>query len=219
MIDPPSIDLPRFLANWYGSPDAPPSRLPDSAAWLPEPLKEWHELSSQWTTPLMTLKRMRAPEEIAVKGGKAIFMADPGDAVWAFDPDSPMDVYEGELYEGWEKSTESLSEFLIHNALNEAAYNATSRRACDEVAESRLDDILAPMTEVTFGGWRWPRPGHRVFMSDALVASVGPALEDQAPWGNRPGYVQVQIGSNDPALLAYLDELGGLRWMRSGRIE
>ncbi|MFJ3235822.1 hypothetical protein [Streptomyces sp. NPDC086787] len=214
-----SVNMTQFLTSWYGSPDASPSRLPGSYAWLPEPLKDWHELSSQWTRPLMTLRRMKEPNEIAVGDDKAIFMTDAGDEVWAFDPDSPMDVYEGWLYEGWGKCAEGLPEFLIHNALNEAAYNAISRRACDEVEEGILSEILAPMTEISFRGWRVPRAGHRVFMGDALIADVGPALQNHAPWGLRSGYVQVQIGSKGPDPMAYLDKLPGLDWLKSGRIE
>ncbi|MFC1432487.1 hypothetical protein ACEZDB_17700 [Streptacidiphilus sp. N1-3] len=215
MIDPMSIDLPRFLTGWYGSPDLPAHRPIDIHSWLPEPLKDWYELSSQWTRPLMSIKRMRRPEEIALKDGKAVFMEDPGDQFWAFDPSSPMDVYEGELYEQPEKVAEQFPEFLIHNALNEAAYTGASRRACDQVEESRLLEILAPMTEVAFSGWRWPRPGHRIFVADCLVADVGPALEDHSPWGNRAGYANVQIGCSDPASLLYLDELHGLSWIQS----
>lgn len=218
MIDPMSIDLPRFLTNWYGSPANPPRDLTDDCAWLPEPLKDWYKISSQWTKPLVTLKRMRSAEEIVTAGGKAIFMDDPGDQIWAFDPDSPMDIYEGQLHGEWEKSAEDLSEFLIHNALNEAAYSGASRRACDYVPELLLPDILAPMKEVGFKGWRWPRPGHRVFMSESLVADVGPALEDYAPWGNKPGYVQVQVGSRQPDLLNYLDGISSISWLKSGRI-
>ncbi|WP_328759274.1 hypothetical protein [Streptomyces sp. NBC_00271] len=219
MIDPVSVDLAQFLTSWYGPPDASSSRLSGPHAWLPEPLKDWHELSSQWTRPLMTLRRMRAPKEITIEDGKAIFMTDAGDEVWAFDPGSPTDVYEGQLYEEWGKCAESLPEFLTHNALNEAAHNATSRRVCDEVKEELLSEILAPMTEVSFRGWRVPRAGHRVFMGDSLIADVGPALQDHAPWGLKSGYVQIQIGSKEPAAMTYLDKISNLDWLKSGRIE
>ncbi|MBB4929433.1 hypothetical protein F4561_000253 [Lipingzhangella halophila] len=212
-----SIDLPRFLASWYGLSDAPPKPLSGNYSWLPEALKEWYELSSQWTAPIMTMKRMHAPEEIAVECGKAIFMTGSGDEVWAFDPDSTLDVYEGQIYGEWEQVAELFPEFLVHNALNEAAYNAISRISCDDVEENQLEEILAPMEEVGFGGWRWPRPGHRVFMSKELVADVGPAIEDQEPWEGRAGHFEVQIGSNNPMLTAYFDQIRGINWFRSGQ--
>jgi hypothetical protein len=166
----------------------------------------------------MTLKRMRAPEKIAAAEGKAIFMTDAGDAIWAFDVDNPSKVYEGELHEGWLESAELLPEFLIHNALNEAAFNAASRRSCEQVAEEHLDEILAPMTEVDFAGWRWPRPGHKIFLGEGLIADVGPAMEDRAPWGNRIGFAEVQIGSLNSTLLAYVDALSDIEWFKSSRV-
>ncbi|GLZ78561.1 hypothetical protein Afil01_33680 [Actinorhabdospora filicis] len=143
-------------------------------------------------------------------------MDDPGDAEWAFAPDSPLDVYEGTLYEGWEKCAESLPEFLVHNALFEAGYNATSRRYCYEVPEDLLPQLLTPMTEVAFGGWRWPSPGHRIFMGEGLVANMGPTQEDSAPFGGKPGYADIQIGSTDPTLLSYLDDIPDLNSVKAG---
>ncbi|MFF4260439.1 hypothetical protein ACFY1L_55950 [Streptomyces sp. NPDC001663] len=169
--------------------------------------------------PLITVKRMRSPEEITTEGRKAVFLEDQGEDFWAFDLDNPMDVYEGKLYGDWEKANEDLSEFLIHNALNEAAYGARATRSWDAVPESLLAEILSPMEEVAFGGWRWPSPGGRVFVSDALVANIGPAVEDSAPWGDRPGYAEVQIGSSRPGLLSYLDEIEGIDWLKSGAVD
>ncbi|MFJ6390132.1 hypothetical protein ACIQJT_21285 [Streptomyces sp. NPDC091972] len=159
---------------------------------------------------------MRKPENIAVQEGRAIFMADAGDAIWSFDANDPSKVYEGQLHERWTESAENLSEFLIHNAMNEAAFNAKFGRSCEQVEESHLDQIIAPLTEVSFGGWQWPRPGHRIFMGVGLIADVGPAMEDHAPWGNRPGFVEIQIGSNDPDLLCYVDKMRGIDWFKSG---
>jgi hypothetical protein len=41
-------------------------------------------------------------------------------------------------------------------------------------------------------------------------------MEDHAPWGNKPGFMEVQIGSNAPALLSYVDEIPGIDWFKSG---
>src|SRR4051812_6794963 len=217
MIDPMSIDLPDFLSGWYGPPSRPAAHLSNTCSWLPSSLRAWHELSSQWTTPLTTIKKMVTPESIAPLEDRAVFMKDAGDAIWAFDINDPSTVYEGQLLEGWTPSVENLSEFLIHNALNEAAFNAISRRAHEQVDEAFLDEVLDPMTEVSFGGWQWPRPGHRIFLGDGLVADIGPAMEDHAPWGNKPGFSEVQIGSNDPALLSYVDQIQGVDWFKSGQ--
>ncbi|MFF4551205.1 hypothetical protein [Streptomyces sp. NPDC001435] len=212
MIDPSSIELHQFITKWYGPPDrrftTPAAKHPQ----LPAPLQSWFEIEAQWSTPLVRLKRLFSTEEIKVRDGKAIFMTDPGTAIWAFDPASPMDVYEGELYGEWVKLGENLSEFLVHNAMNEAAHNAPNRRSCELVDNQQLADIVAPMTEVAFAGWQWPRPGHCIFLSETLIADIGPAMEDQAPWGNRPGYSEVQVGAISASALAYLDEIPGIDW-------
>ncbi|MFE0739155.1 hypothetical protein [Streptomyces sp. NPDC058855] len=216
MIDPASINLSKFLADWYGPPDKPTRQLPADYSWIPSPLASWYQVSSRWERSLVTLKKFYKPEEIKVTEGMAIFLEDPGEAIWAFNPDSPWDVYEGQLYTPWEKAREPLNEFLIHNAVQEAAYNATSRRSCDEVELGLLQSILTPMTEVAFGGWRWPRPGHRIFMNSTLIADIGPAIEEVEPWGDKPGYVSIQIGSSTQTGLAYLDEIHAIDWVTSG---
>jgi hypothetical protein len=208
------IELYRFLTNWHGAPDAPPSALPGAYHWLPEPLKDWYGLSSRWTRPLMTVKRMRAPEHVIAEGHKAVFMEDPtGNWRWAFDMKDPDAVYAAELNAEWEQVAERLPEFLMHNTLHEAAYNARSWRACPQVEEHWLADVIAPMTEVAFGGWRWPAPGCRIFMNEMMVAEIGPALGLDAPWEFRSGYAAVRVASNNPACLGYLDGISAIDWL------
>ncbi|MET8454746.1 hypothetical protein [Streptomyces sp. NPDC005209] len=212
MIDPSSIELRQFLTAWYG----PPSRqgMPASKEYqtLPAPLRAWHELAAQWSRPLVRNKKLLTPAEILIKDSKAIFMTDPGDAIWGFDPESPNTVYEGRLYGKWVRLTESLTEFLVHNAMNEAAYNAPHAKSSESVKNEHIAQIVSPMTEVAFGGWHWPRPGHRIFVSETLIADIGPAMEDQEPWGDMPGYSEVQIGATNPTALSYLSEIPETDW-------
>ncbi|MFD8810172.1 hypothetical protein ACFV23_01380 [Streptomyces sp. NPDC059627] len=217
MINPMDIDLLDFLNRWYGAPTQAVTPLPPACHWLPAPLRAWYEASSQWDRPLMTIKEMNAPEEIASLDKKAIFMTDPGDAIWAFDVEDPSIVWEGQMHEGWTQSAERLPEFLVHNALNEAAFNAAVRRSWDQVEVSRLEEILAPMTEVSFGGWLWPRPGHKIYLGEGLLADVGPAVADRAPWGDKPGFADVQIGSVDSDRLSYIDSIPNIDWIKAAR--
>ncbi|NRQ30227.1 hypothetical protein HII36_00005 [Nonomuraea sp. NN258] len=215
MIDPMSIDLFRFFVDWTGPPDANPSPLGASHRWLPEPLKQWFELTSQWSEPFMRLKRMRRPEEIEAEDGKAIFMEDPtGDWLWAFDTDKTNVVYEAELGGRWDRATEFLPELLVHNALSEATYNARAWREYDNVEERFVTDILTPLDEVALGEWRWPSPGHRVFMGTALVAEVSPTM-DLCTWETKPGYADLRIAASDVERLSYLDRIASIRWSKS----
>jgi hypothetical protein len=216
MIDPASIDLHTFLSDWYGTPNVPPSTLPVECDWLPDPLKYWYRLSARWNSPIMKLKRMSAPEQITHSDGKSVFMKDStGDWLWAFDVEDKSTVYDAELHAQWERTAERLSEFLVHNALNETVYGASNWREGTQVNVGLLPDILAPMTEISFHGWRWPRPGGSIFKSAALLAEVGPAMKPNSPWEDRQGYVEVRVAAVDSADLAYLDEMESIKWLGS----
>ncbi|MGW0486319.1 hypothetical protein [Nonomuraea sp. NPDC003214] len=147
-------------------------------------------------------------------GYAAVFMEDHGDHEWAFTVNPPHEVLQREPDQPWEELTESLREFLIHNAVHEAAYGSNFWRSCAQVAHSKLPEILAPVQKISFKEWSWPRPRQQIFMGDGLVANIGPAMEDHAPWGNRAGYAEVQVGATGPAHLEYLDAIQGIQWMK-----
>ncbi|MGV4982551.1 hypothetical protein ACVB8X_05015 [Streptomyces sp. NRAIS4] len=212
MITPSSIELSQFLTTWYGPPDRPGAPAAKEYQQLPEPLRAWHSLAAQWSIQLVRNKKLLTSDEVIIKDGKSVFMTDPGDTIWAFDPESPTSVYEGRLHGDWVRLPESLTEFLIHNAMNEAADNAPYTKSCESVKDEHIAKIVEPMSEVAFGGWLWPRPGHRIFVSESLIADIGPAMEDRAPWGNKPGYSEVQVGATTLSALSYLDELGEIDW-------
>ncbi|MGW2689563.1 hypothetical protein ACWC6I_41205 [Streptomyces sp. NPDC001414] len=206
MIDLSDVDLEQFLTKWYGMPDKSAIYTTDRPD-LPKSLREWHELTSRWSDRVMAVKEFVPLGEIAFQDGKAIFLTDPANAIWALDP--AANVYEGHRYEGWVELPESLPEFLTHNAIMEAAYGAPVRRACDSVENSRMADVLASMAEVAANGWNWPASNYRTFMGDDLVAVVGPALEQGAPLEDESGFSAVQIGATTPSSLFYLESIPG----------
>jgi hypothetical protein len=212
MIDPSSIELHQFLTAWYGPPLNQGVAISREYLDLPEPLQGWHALEARWPQPLVRNKKLLTPGEMAISGGKVVFMTDPGDALWGFDPISPETVYEGRLYGDWKRLTENLTEFLVHNAINEAASNAPHTKSCESVKNEHIPQIIAPLTEVDFGEWYWPRPGHRLFMSEKVIADVGPAMEDHEPWGDKPGYSEVQVGAVNASALTYLEDVPDTEW-------
>jgi hypothetical protein len=212
MVNPSSIDLLQFLTIWYGAPDQQSATESETNENLPLPLLKWHRLAKRWSKPLVRNKKLLTAAEFTIKNDKYVFMAEPGDAIWGFDPGDPEIVYEGRIHGEWVRLTENLTEFLIHNAMNEAAYNAPYTQSCDYVSDKHIARIVEPMTEVAFGGWHWPRPGHRIFTSESLIADIGPAMDDQEPWGNKPGFSEVQIGSITPSALHYLQDIPSTDW-------
>lgn len=216
MIDPASIDLPRFMAAWRAEPDAPASELPAEYRWLPQPLKDWYELTSRWTSPYTQLKQMRAPQEIKATGKAVEFMTDPnGDWIWAFDLDEPHIVYDRELYEPWTRTSEDLPEFMVHHALNEAFWIAEVNQHA-HVPDELLPAALEGLTEVGFGGWQWPGPGVRVFLGEHSVAEVTPLNQSTLRQQAGPWLFEVQIASSEPGGLDHLDALADVRWFKSG---
>ncbi|MFC9280187.1 hypothetical protein [Streptomyces collinus] len=211
MIDLSSIDLAQFVTKWYGAPDQATNSATD-CSHLPAPLHAWYDLAAKYSTPLLGVKRFLAPSEINLRNGKMVFLADPSDAIWGFDANDPMSVYEGRLYGDWVKVPESLQEFLVHNTLGEAVYNAPYATSCDSLENARIAEILAPMEEVSVGAWNWPDSGHRLFMGSGVVAEVGPAISDGGPLEDASGHSEVQVGAITPEAIAYLYEMPGIDW-------
>lgn len=128
--------------------------------------------------------------------GKTVFMTDPtGDYRWAFDSDDKTTACEAELHEPWQVSTENLSDFLVHHALNEVVYTAPHWRECTQLEISPLPVVLAPMEPVSLGDWHWPRTGTSTFMSEFPLAEVGPAMKPGSPEEDRPGYAEIRVAA------------------------
>ncbi|MER6627260.1 hypothetical protein ABT301_03290 [Streptomyces sp. NPDC000987] len=211
MIDLASIDLAQFANKWYGVPDQPANSATD-CDHLPAPLHAWYDLAAKYSVSLLGVKRFVAPTDIKLRNGKMVFLTDPSDAIWGFDADDSKNVYEGRLYGDWAKIPESLSDFLVHNMIGEAVYNAPYAISCDSVQNVRIADIVAPMEEVAIGAWNWPDSGHRLFMGRDVVAEIGPAISDGAPMEDVSGRSEVQVGAVTPEAAAYLESMPGIDW-------
>lgn len=210
-----SISLSDFLTAWYGPPISPPMPTSADVEWLPEPLKEWYGLSARWNSALLATRRIRKPHQIDIQDNLAVFMEDAtGDWHWAFRMDDPNLVVDAGLGEPWKLSDEGLAELIKHTALSEATFTARSWRECSHVDEAALPAILESMTQIGFAGSRWPTPGGRVYLNDSLLAEVLPAMEPGAPWNIHAGYFEVRVASPVPALLDFLDEIDGVKWLR-----
>ncbi|MFF8448979.1 hypothetical protein ACF06Q_14965 [Streptomyces leeuwenhoekii] len=215
MINPSDIDLVAFLTRWHGAPQSDAQPMTDEALRLPQPLREWYGLASRWTKLTCGENRMVTPSEIHMDQGKFVFMKDAtGDWVWAFGADDPDAVFEGIPGGELDRVPESLAEFLKHATVIGTLMAADFRRLGDQVPNEALPSILAPMQEISFGGWKWPDPGYRTFMSDNLIASVGPAVDPASPWLNRSGYSAVRIAGIDLESLEYLDADTTVQWIQ-----
>ncbi|MFJ6778228.1 hypothetical protein [Streptomyces yangpuensis] len=209
MINPTSICLPEFLAEWYGPSDRPAVQLPPECSWLPGPLKEWYAISSQWSVPLSRVKRFVDPESITPIDGKAIFLEDgTGDWRWSFDVECPDVVYDAELYGEWRRNSESLERLILHSVVHDAIWHAAATYRCNRVPERLMGAVLEPVQQIDFAPWEWPAQDYLVFMGDRMLIDTVP---DYGP----PGFFQVQVAAADAALLEYLDHIPEINWRKA----
>lgn len=52
-----------------------------------------------------------------------------------------------------------------------------------------------------------------MFMSEALIVDVGPAMDFRAPLRNREGFSSVRVSGTSPESLSYLDEAPSVKWL------
>ncbi|MGW9210956.1 hypothetical protein ACWGR4_28700 [Embleya sp. NPDC055664] len=146
------------------------------------------------------------------------FMEDPtGDWIWVFDPSQPNVVYEGEPGGGLQRTTEDLMEMLVHVTVKSVIVLSNYGRLGAQVPNESLPRILDSMERIGFSGWKWPRPGYRVFAKNGLLVEVGPAVDPQAPWLDRGGYSTVRIAALNDSDLAYLDVFSTVAWIDTSR--
>jgi hypothetical protein len=162
-------------------------------------------------------RKFFAPREIQIEGDKAVFMKDPNEGWrWACDVNDGKAVYEaGGKREGWSLMPAGLSEFLTHHALDElvsspTAWKMTARDVGNSVM-SVIDDI---MEEVIFEGWAYPYPGGRIFLGQALVAQIFPAISDYRTLAVKEGLFDVAVGATDLRRLSAFDSFPNVEWFR-----
>lgn len=217
MINPADIDTSDLLSRWRGPARLPALQLAEYPPDLPAPLSEWYALTSCWPEVRSAGTRIYDPSRIRMDADRVAFMEDStGDWIWMFDSNQPDVVYEGEPGGGLNRTTEELAELLVHATVRSVILLSGFGRLGAQVPDEALSQILDPMESVGFGGWKWPRPGYRIFASDRLLAEVGPAVDLQAPWRSRAGYSAVRIAGLSDSDLTYVDSLSKVTWADSG---
>ncbi len=138
--------------------------------------------------------------------GRAVFMRCPiGEWEWSFAVDDNA-VHDRGPGEGWLACTESLTEFLIHNALTELPYGVRYWRCGTRIRQELLPEVIGPMSEVALKPWRWPREVQsRIFMNDRMIAEID-IIPDN-------GGFDVRVASQSGASLGYLDRLTDIKWI------
>lgn len=217
MINPSDIDLFDLLGRWRGAGRLPTAQPEDLPLGLPVPLVEWYRITSGWPEVRSAGTKIYEPSSVRVGVDRVPFMEDlTGDWVWVFDPSQSNVVYEGDPGGRLSESPEGLAELLLHATMRSIILLSGSSRLGAQVPDVELPRILDGLKRVGFGGWKWPRPGYRLFVSDNLLAEVGPAVDPAAPWLSRPEYSAVRIAGLSGCDLSYLDSFATVSWIDTG---
>lgn len=217
VVKPNEIDISSFLVRWRGRPSVAPGvgdLVTPEVSRIPAELREWYALTSCFPEVRTAGVEIFEPSRIRMDGDKVVFMKDPtGDWFWAFDNGEPGIVYEGRGGGRWSQLSEDLADLLVHVTVKAAISLATFGRLGSQVPDESLFEVLSPVDLVEFGGWRWPRPGHQIFVADNLLIETGPAVDLRSPWLNRAGYSTVRVAGLDASDLEYLDADPSISWI------
>src|SRR4051812_22356219 len=78
--------LPSFLLSWYGDPDQKLVEV-DPDFLMPDPLREWYRLTSQWSVPVSSYNHFLAPKALRDYKGKLVFWTEhQGACEWGTNP-------------------------------------------------------------------------------------------------------------------------------------
>lgn len=174
--------LERFLVHWHGPPhlDEAPN-LAEGSADIPQPLRDWYQLTARWRAPVTVQNRILLPAQLYLDDGKLVFWVENQRVwLWAVDPhgDDP-EVFDRENEPGanWYGTGTRLSHFLVHVAVFEAILGAKHHASAADITPEQLVVVLKPLQPLPMIPWRWPSPGHQLHAGDGLLAFTGPNPE------------------------------------------
>lgn len=205
VIDPKSLDPEEFLASWYGPRDDIMETVESDLALLPDGLRKWLHLISRWKFPLSMNKTLFLSSDMAEENGKYIFMGDQGGWAWAFDPNTPLTVYEAKDDEPWRPLRGEWADMFFYHAFTEAIEAAPVVKWCADISERDLRRVLRGFDEIAFNDSRWPAPEWRWYVTEGLVADAGPRK-------GSPGRFVITVGAKSKEIAERLDLPNNVDW-------
>lgn len=213
--------LSRFLTRWYGDSDLPISADSEEAK-MPCPLRLWHEVASQWSTPVATFNHPISPSELEIEDQKLVFWVEnQGCWTWStnIDGDDPIvfDRQPGSDPEPWTPTGETLSEFLLHATVFEAIIGAPNQIHAENVTEEILSQIISGFRPLPLPHWRWPSADVSILVGTSLLAQVSDSLISVPNDTTRR--FDVSVAAPAPELLTPLANIVDVPWKRYMAIE
>ena len=93
LFDVTADSLERILVRWHGPSDREPTPVPNGHIEVPRPLREWYELASRWSGPLLVQNHLLGPDEVHLQNGWSM----PGaSTAWSGMPGGPEQALSGQ---------------------------------------------------------------------------------------------------------------------------
>ncbi|WP_433175396.1 hypothetical protein [Actinoallomurus sp. CA-150999] len=200
-----STGLPTFLRRWYGPPDQDAIEI-DEAISMPDPLRAWYHLTSQWSTPMSRHNRFSSLDGLSHDGGMLIFWHEnQGAASWATEAagSDPL-VYESEVDEDgdWESTGFTLTKFLLYVAVSEAVHGNPQVAVNFDLSRQEYEGLESHFCSLDDPVWNYPNPNWRYMAAENLVAEGG----SESPVYDEPERYWIMVSTNDPKALRRLPQ-------------
>ncbi|MFJ8010715.1 hypothetical protein [Streptomyces fagopyri] len=168
----------RFLRRWYGTGESASDVHLDASPYVPAELVEWHRVAALAGGPVTFQDRPVAPQDLVpdARGMLEFWVENQNGYFWAVDlNDDRLQVFSREAGEGdWMRTSEVLSDFLLHCTVREAVIGGASKFTTF-VDASETNEALESFEPLNFAALGSEEPQVKLWCSeDALVRMAPP---------------------------------------------
>ncbi|GAB3963518.1 hypothetical protein GCM10029978_021600 [Actinoallomurus acanthiterrae] len=168
---------------------------------MPDPLRAWYRLTSQWSTPMSRYNHFSSQDGLSRDGEMLIFWHEnQGAASWATEitGSDPL-VYESEVDEDgdWESTGFTLTKFLLYVAVSEAVHGNPQVAVNFDLSKQEYEDLESHFWSLDDPVWSYPYPNWRYMAAENLVAEGG----SDSPVFDEPERYWIMVSANDPKAL------------------
>jgi hypothetical protein len=194
--------LPSFLRRWYGDPDQEVVGA-DPELLMPDPLREWYGLTSQWSVPISSYNHFLAPKDLRDYKGKLVFWTEhQGACEWGTGQvgEDPL-VYENEgVIDEWKSTGFPLSKFMLYVAVSEAVHGNREALISLDMDKQSYDSVVSGFVQLNDPLWHYPNPNWGYMAAEGMLAYGGIDPPTDAP----SDHYWVMVSANKPDALQRL---------------
>ena len=191
-----------FLRSWYGDPDQQAIEV-DPDIQMPDPLRDWYRLTSQWSVPISRHNHFLAPEDLRDEDGHLVFWVEnQGAREWRVDParENPI-VYESyDVIDEWVPTGFPLSKFLAYVAVSEAVHGNHDALISLDMDKQSYESVASGFTPLDDPLWRYPKSDWCYMVAEGMLAYGGIDPPSDAP----SDHYWIMVSASRPEALEHL---------------